>query len=155
MILSIDTSSEDNSIDLYRPNGIEKKQVWNSYRTQSQELLPRIDKFLKTNNVKLSDLKAITVFQGPGSYTGLRVGIAVANTLGWSLNIPVIGLSNQESLSFRARVEGNLINQSEKEKIEKIKKWVFNSPKITNELEKLFKKNKIARFTKPITPIYS
>lgn len=97
MILTINTGSENNSIALYKPSKIEDEIVWQSYKTQSQELLPKIDKLLKSNKVKLSDLKAIAVYQGPGSYTGLRVGFSVANALAWSLDIPVIGIKNPKS----------------------------------------------------------
>ncbi|MBI5465104.1 tRNA (adenosine(37)-N6)-threonylcarbamoyltransferase complex dimerization subunit type 1 TsaB [Candidatus Gottesmanbacteria bacterium] len=65
---------------------------------KSQNLLPLIDKILKkhkqsfsSNKVKLEDLTGIEVNTGPGSFTGLRVGVAVANTLGWILGIPVNG----------------------------------------------------------------
>jgi len=56
----------------------------------SQTLLLAIDKLLKNQKAKITDLKAIVVSQGPGSYTGLRVGISVANALGFTLQIPVI-----------------------------------------------------------------
>ena len=59
-------------------------------RPVSQRLLLEIDKLLKQQKAKITDLKAIVVFQGPGSYTGLRVGISVANALGYTLKIPVI-----------------------------------------------------------------
>jgi tRNA threonylcarbamoyladenosine biosynthesis protein TsaB len=55
----------------------------------SQVLLPLIEKLLEKNNIKFSQLKGIEVSTGPGSYTGLRVGAAVANALGFSLGIPV------------------------------------------------------------------
>lgn len=58
---------------------------------KSQVLLPLIDKLLKNNNIMLDDLSAIQVNPGPGSFTGLRVGLSVANTLGWTLGIPVNG----------------------------------------------------------------
>lgn len=60
-------------------------------RVSSQILLPLIDKILKKNRLKPSDLTEIEINTGPGSFTGLRVGAAVANALGWALKIPVNG----------------------------------------------------------------
>lgn len=97
MILSIDTSTAKTGLALYWADGrqLSKEKQWFSRQNQSQELLFKIDQFLKQNKVNLKDLKAIGVYRGPGSYTGLRVGITVANTLGWALNIPVIGILKQ------------------------------------------------------------
>lgn len=58
---------------------------------KAQVVLELIDKILKKYKLDLKDIHGINVVAGPGSFTGLRVGIAVANTLGWSLGIPVNG----------------------------------------------------------------
>ncbi len=60
-------------------------------KEKSQKLLPFIDKLLSDKGKTLKDLTEIEVNTGPGSYTGLRVGVSVANALGWSLQIPVNG----------------------------------------------------------------
>lgn len=60
-------------------------------REKSQLLLPLVDRELKKMGKTVRDLKNIEVITGPGSFTGIRVGIAIANTLGWLLNIPVNG----------------------------------------------------------------
>lgn len=57
----------------------------------SQALLPLIDGILKENNLKFEDLTEIKLHEGPGSYTGLRIGAAVANTLSYILKIPING----------------------------------------------------------------
>lgn len=59
--------------------------------TKSQNVLPLIEVALKEHNLTLRDITAIEVNPGPGSFTGTRVGVAVANTLGWTLGIPVNG----------------------------------------------------------------
>ena len=63
-------------------------------KNQSSDLLPAINGFLTNNKIKLTDLEGILVNIGPGSYTGIRVGVTIANTLAWSLNIPVLGYSD-------------------------------------------------------------
>lgn len=62
----------------------------------SQALLPLILKILKKNKLKFKDLKGIGVETGPGSFTGLKVGVAVANALGYSLGI-LVNKKNLES----------------------------------------------------------
>lgn len=65
---------------------IEEVIVKNGQR-HSQILLPTIEKLLKKYKIKVNDLSKVDVNQGPGSYTGLRVGIAVANALAWTLGL--------------------------------------------------------------------
>lgn len=61
----------------------------------SQILLVLIDELLRNHKIKFTDLTEIKVNVGPGSYTGLRVGVAVANTLSFLLKIPVNGKRNK------------------------------------------------------------
>lgn len=85
MKLYIDTSDNLKTIigldgkRLEKPTGPDK----------SQQVLELINQILKKNKKGLEDLTEIEVETGPGSFTGLRVGLAVANTLGWALKIPV------------------------------------------------------------------
>ncbi len=60
---------------------------------QSLDIAKMAEKFLADNNVKWSDLTAIGVVTGPGSFTGIRLGMAYAKGLGLGLNIPVVGIS--------------------------------------------------------------
>lgn len=57
----------------------------------SQETLPLVEKLLKEKKIKASEVNEIKINKGPGSFTGLRVGISIANALGFSLNIPING----------------------------------------------------------------
>ena len=58
---------------------------------KAQIVLPLMEELLKKHKLQLSDLNAITVNTGPGSYTGIRVGISIANALGFALQIPING----------------------------------------------------------------
>ncbi len=87
MKLYIDTSDRAKiviGINEKRFNAIAKEK-------SSQKILPFIDEVLKKNKLSTSDIKEIEVNTGPGSFTGLRIGVAIANTLGWSLGVPVNG----------------------------------------------------------------
>lgn len=65
-------------------------------RQQSEKLLLNIERLLKNNKASLKKLNGVIVITGPGSFTSLRIGLASANTLGYVLNIPVIGISLKE-----------------------------------------------------------
>lgn len=86
-ILLIDTSDREKTVVGLRVDG--KTYRLTGKRVSSQILLPLIDKILKRHHLKIQDLTGVEVDLGPGSFTGLRVGVAVANTLGTFLKIPI------------------------------------------------------------------
>lgn len=59
---------------------------------KNEKILLTINKILDKNNKTIKDLKGILVVNGPGSFSGIRVALSVANTLAWALNIPAIGI---------------------------------------------------------------
>jgi tRNA threonylcarbamoyladenosine biosynthesis protein TsaB len=69
----------------------EKEFSTDSRKEKSQRLLPFISEVLQKEGGTPKDIDEIEVFTGPGSFTGLRVGVSVANALGWALNVPVNG----------------------------------------------------------------
>jgi tRNA threonylcarbamoyladenosine biosynthesis protein TsaB len=73
-------------------DGDRRESVWDAGRELAKDLLGYIQKRLSENNATLKDLRGIGVMQGPGSFTGLRIGMAVSNTLADSLNIPIVGV---------------------------------------------------------------
>ena len=87
MKLHIDTSSNQKTIiRLGNTELVEDSSVW-----RSQVLLPMIDELLKKEGKMVGEIREIRVVEGTGSFTGLRVGVAVANALGYALKIPVNG----------------------------------------------------------------
>jgi len=95
MILIIDTTKRSELLLGLINDKVEK---WKKLETtrQSKEILSVINSLIKESDSTLNDLKAVFVNRGPGSYTGLRVGIAVANTLAWALNIQTIGYLDEK-----------------------------------------------------------
>ena len=63
----------------------------NSKKEKAQRLLPFIIEKLNEENIDVTKITEVNVNTGPGSFTGIRVGVAVASTLGWALGIPVNG----------------------------------------------------------------
>lgn len=99
MKLYIDTSQREKIVI-----GLDAKRFsTDAIKEKSQKLLPFINETLEKENIKLTDLTEIEVNTGPGSFTGLRIGVSVANALGWSLNIPV----NSKDVSKSGSVEIN------------------------------------------------
>lgn len=99
MKLYIDTSGREKIIV-----GIDSEKFETKARQEkSQKLLPFIDELLKKKDKKIEDITEIEVNTGPGSFTGLRVGVSVANALGWVLGAPVNGkdLSKGESVEIK------------------------------------------------------
>ena len=89
MILAIETSAKTFSAAVSRDKELLGEVFFNSGFVHSQKLLPSIRFLLKNLSVSLSDLKKIAVSTGPGSFTGIRVGLACAKTLSQNLKIPV------------------------------------------------------------------
>lgn len=87
MKLYIDTSDSEKIIV-----GFNGRKVESDARVErAQKLLTVIDEELKKQGKSLEDIESIEVKRGPGSFTGLRVGISIANALGWALGVPVNG----------------------------------------------------------------
>lgn len=92
MILNIDTTKkEEVLVRIIDPKTGKRNELVQKQKLGSQVLLPMIAKILKKNNLTFSDLTAIEVNPGPGSFTGTRVGVTIANALGFALGIPVNG----------------------------------------------------------------
>ncbi|SDC13065.1 tRNA threonylcarbamoyladenosine biosynthesis protein TsaB [Pelagirhabdus alkalitolerans] len=99
-ILAIDTSNDAMGIAL-----VKDKQIIASYTSinknkHSTRLMPAIDRLMKDANIEPSQLSKIAVAIGPGSYTGVRIGLSIAKTMAWSLDIPIVGLSSLKILTL-------------------------------------------------------
>ncbi len=91
MILYIDTSDSTNTKVVLKKGEEDVVLEEKTGVTKSQNILPLIEKLLQQEHIALGDLTGVEVHTGPGSFTGVRVGVTVANTLAWSLGIPVNG----------------------------------------------------------------
>lgn len=89
MILAIKTDSPEAELYLMDGKAILDQEVWQAHRELSDTLIDRIERLLDRSSASGEDLEGIVVFQGPGSFTGLRIGITVANTLAYSWGVPI------------------------------------------------------------------
>lgn len=94
MVLIIDTTDKVCEVGLFDGANIDLIK-WQWKKDTGSEVLKNLEQLLKKHKKNLQDIGAFCVNQGPGSYTGTRLGIVIANTLGWANSIPVIGYSNQ------------------------------------------------------------
>lgn len=98
MIVAIDAASTDLSLALADRDGDVIDEVgWTSRQRQSAELLPRLLSLLGTHGRLLTDTSAIAVGTGPGSFTGLRVSMALAKGLAFALRRPIVGVPSLEA----------------------------------------------------------
>lgn len=91
-VLVIDTSSNTEVEVCLIIRGDKKILIQTLDKKRAQVMLPMVEKILAKHNLSLQDLTAIEVNTGPGSFTGLRVGISIANMLGNYLRIPINNL---------------------------------------------------------------
>ena len=95
MILLIDTSTNICKISLTRDD-FRINDEWQADRMLAKYLLKHLHDLLLSNNFDWNDISAIGVYTGPGSFTGLRIGLTVMNTLADSLNISIVGATGED-----------------------------------------------------------
>ncbi|MGX1082857.1 tRNA threonylcarbamoyladenosine biosynthesis protein TsaB [Bacillus sp. SLBN-57] len=108
-ILAIDTSNLTLGVALIKDGKVIAEHISHLKKNHSVRAMPAIDELLKECGLKPSDLTQIAVAKGPGSYTGVRIGVTIAKTLAWSLNIPVKTVSSLEVLAANSRFFQGLI----------------------------------------------
>ena len=96
--LFLDTHDKNIIEVLYKDGTVLDKEIRMSERNHSDYTIPMIDTLLKRNNIKVHDLKEILVINGPGSFTGVRLGITIAKTLAYTLKIPIKTMTSLECM---------------------------------------------------------
>ena len=92
MLVAIDTSTDHASLALHDGFQVRMEQTWESQRRHTVELLPRLVAMLEQLGLGAKHLSGVAVARGPGSFTGLRVGMAVAKGLALARGLPLIGI---------------------------------------------------------------
>lgn len=105
-ILSIDTSSPICAVAILEDNKLIKEISQNNGLTHSEKLMPIIEQILTDTNLKLKDIDLLVCDKGPGSFTGIRIGVATVKAFADSLNIPSIGISSLEALCYNINENG-------------------------------------------------
>ncbi len=103
MLLAIDTTTRFAGIALYNEDGLRLEQLWETGNNHTVELIPYIVRACEEQAVNPTDLQAVAVALGPGSFTGLRVGLSVAKGLALALRIPVLGVPSLDAAAYAHR----------------------------------------------------
>lgn len=98
-ILAIDTSNNVLGVALIEENKVLGEYITNLKKNHSVRIMPAIQTLMKDCEKTPKDLTKIVVAEGPGSYTGVRIGVTIAKTMAWSLNIPLVGVSSLKILA--------------------------------------------------------
>jgi tRNA threonylcarbamoyladenosine biosynthesis protein TsaB len=101
-VLAIDTSNYALGIALMNEERVIGEYITNMKKNHSIRVMPAIQHLLNDCEMKPADIEKIVVAKGPGSYTGVRIGVTIAKTLAWSLNIPLVGVSSLEVVAAGA-----------------------------------------------------
>lgn len=96
LILTIRTDKPEAEIGLCEDSKKLQYKTWQAHRKLAETIHISIKELLETGGKELKDLEGIVAYEGPGSFTGLRIGISVANALSQSLAIPIVGCSSDE-----------------------------------------------------------
>lgn len=98
-ILGIDTSTMVASVAVIEDNQLVCEYTINTKKTHSQKLMPMIENMLKESDLNINDIDLIGICVGPGSFTGLRIGMATAKAIAHVNNIPIVGVTSLEMLA--------------------------------------------------------
>ncbi|OCA88705.1 tRNA N6-adenosine(37)-N6-threonylcarbamoyltransferase complex dimerization subunit TsaB [Bacillus sp. FJAT-27225] len=109
-ILAIDTSNYPLGVAVTDGDRVIAEYITNLKKNHSIRIMPAIELVLHEAGLKPADLDRIVVAEGPGSYTGVRIGVTVAKTMAWSLNIPLVGISSLLVLAMNGRHFEGLIS---------------------------------------------
>ena len=99
MWLGIETSSLVSSVALMDEHNLIGELTIQAGLTHSEQLVPHIDMLLRASQVERNELKGIVVSIGPGSFTGLRIGMGTAKAMAYALQIPLYGVMTMDSLA--------------------------------------------------------
>src|SRR5690625_2943913 len=109
-ILAIDTATDVMGVALTKDGHLKGELLTNLQKNHSVRLLPCINHVMEEVDMVTVDLTKIIVYKGPGSYTGVRIGLSTAKAMAWALEIPIVGVSSLEVLAYQGRHSNMLIS---------------------------------------------
>ena len=112
MVLTIRTDRPEAEIGLYDGETQLAYETWLAHRQLAETLHSKIEALLKSQGKTWQDLQGIVCFQGPGSFTGLRIGLTVGNALAYSYQIPIVAAQDPRWLESGIKRLANGENES-------------------------------------------
>lgn len=95
LILTIRTDKPESELGLYSNSEQVGYLKWEAHRQLAETIHLKLEELLNYNDYKLDKVDGIIYYQGPGSFTGLRIGASVANALAYSLKAPIVGVEGE------------------------------------------------------------
>lgn len=102
-ILAVDTGTKAGDIAILEDDNLIIEYTPPGEKTHAEKLLPSIDTVLKKSGITLKEIDVFAVTTGPGSFTGLRIGIATIKGFAWTFKKPVVGISTLKALAMNIR----------------------------------------------------
>jgi tRNA threonylcarbamoyladenosine biosynthesis protein TsaB len=112
IILTLRTDKPEAEIGVYDNEKQLAYETWEAHRQLAETVHKRIEEILNKLSISLDDIQGIVCFKGPGSFTGLRIGLTVANALAYARNIPVVARTDPQWLE--KGIKDILAGQNEK-----------------------------------------
>lgn len=109
IILGVDTSCEQASCAIYSEDGIQERRSVVDKRKHSETLMPMIDKFVKEIGISIRDIDLFAVSGGPGSFTGLRIGMAAIKGMAFSTDKKIAVIKTPDVLANYFTIKDNII----------------------------------------------
>lgn len=109
LTLGIDTGTKVCTVALVKEGKVLASYEVNMGMTHSEGLVPQMDQLFQRTGIAKKDLELIAVSKGPGSFTGLRIGLATAEAMAYALQIPMIAVSTLEVMAYNLPVENILL----------------------------------------------
>jgi tRNA threonylcarbamoyladenosine biosynthesis protein TsaB len=105
-ILSIDTASDLCTVAVLENENCIKEIIVNDARNHSEKIMPVIEQSLQETNLDLKDIDLFVCDRGPGSFTGIRIGVGTVLAFQDSLSTPCVGISSLETLAYNVKQNG-------------------------------------------------
>jgi tRNA threonylcarbamoyladenosine biosynthesis protein TsaB len=96
LILTLRTDKPEAELGLFEDEAKLEYVLWPAHRELAETIQLRIDELLTKHGKKLESVQGIVAYQGPGSFTGLRIGLTVANALAYSLKVPIVASAGDQ-----------------------------------------------------------
>ncbi len=100
LVLAVDSATPCAGVALVEDNNVLYEEMANLGKTHSQTLMPMIDRALQVGGYSIMDLSAIAVTVGPGSFTGLRIGMGTVKGLSLAAGKPIVAVSTLETIAY-------------------------------------------------------
>jgi tRNA threonylcarbamoyladenosine biosynthesis protein TsaB len=107
--LGIETANAPLSVAIVSDGKVVAEVVQNIKLTHSVGAMPAVEEVMRKAGIEAAQIDAVAVSEGPGSYTGVRIGVTLAKTLAWSLQKPLVGVSSLKTLAANARMANSMI----------------------------------------------